>query len=99
MNVQTVSKLVTDNPDLQAKMQQDPVATLQVMAVSSPALVSDKWNYRITIGGITLALLLSVVGAILLAFYGKTAPESIVAIGSGAISALALLLRPQMEKS
>jgi hypothetical protein len=99
MNVQTISKLVSDSPDLQAKMSADPVATLQVMSAAAPALVSDKWNYRITIGGITLALLLSVMGAIVLAFYGKTAPESIVAIGSGAISALALLLRPQMEKS
>ncbi len=97
MNIQGVTKLVSENPDLQAKMADNPVATLQIMSAAAP-IAADKWNYRITIGGITLALLLSVIGAIVLAFYGKTAPESIVAIGSGAISALALLLRPQVEK-
>ena len=99
MNIQAVSKLVTENPDLQARMQQDPVATLQTMSAAAPALITDKWNYRITIGGITFALIVSVVGAEALAFYGKTVPESVVGIGSAALAALALLLRPQTDKS
>jgi hypothetical protein len=61
--------------------------------------VSDKWNYRITIGGITLTLLISVIGALVLAFYGRTLPESVVGIGSAALAALALLLRLPTDKS
>jgi hypothetical protein len=99
MNVQAVTKAVAESPELQARMQADPLATLQALSAMAPALVNDKWNYRITIGGITFSLLASVVGGEILAAYGKTIPESVVGIGSAALAALALLLRPQSEKS
>lgn len=98
MNIQGLTKLVSDSPDLQAKMAADPTGTLQTLSSAAP-LATDKWIYRVIIGGMTFSLIAAVIGAEVLSAYGKTIPESVVALGSAALGAMALLLRPQTDKS
>ena len=98
MNIQAVSKLVTDSPDLQARMASDPVGTLQTLSAGAP-LATDKVIYRVIIGGMTFSLIAAVIGAEILTAYSRPVPESVVALGSAALGAMALLLRPQSDKS
>ncbi len=101
MNIQAVSDAVAASPDLQAKMAQDPAATLQVMsaAVQAMPLATDVWIYRVIVGSMSFALVSAVIGAMILSAYARPVPESVIALGSAALAALALLLRPQVEKA
>ena len=54
-----------------------------------PAYESDVWFYRILVIALGGAVLLSVVGAVIVAAMGKTVPEALVAVGSAAVGALA----------
>lgn len=59
------------------------------------ALHKDVWIYRIVVITLGLAVLISLVGALVLALYGKgQSSEAIVAIGSAAVGAMAGLLVP-----
>lgn len=61
----------------------------------SNALQKDVWVYRIVVIALGLAVLISLVGALVLALYGKgQSSEAIVAIGSAAVGAMAGLLAP-----
>ncbi|MCB9077157.1 MAG: hypothetical protein H6631_06170 [Anaerolineaceae bacterium] len=61
----------------------------------SNALHKDVWIYRIVVITLGLAVLISLVGALVLALYGKgQSSEAIVAIGSAAVGAMAGLLVP-----
>jgi hypothetical protein len=85
--------MVEKSPELQAKLRQDPVGTLQQLA---EPLESDKWIYRIVVSALGLSALLVVAGVFVLkAVDNKTAiPDAMVAIGSAAIAAMAALLVP-----
>ena len=54
-----------------------------------PAYESDVWFYRILVIALGGAVLLSVVGAVVVAVMGKPVPEVLLAVGSAAVGALA----------
>ena len=59
-------------------------------------LQTDKWIYRLVVGVLGLALILTVIGGFTLVLTGQTKPmpEGLIAIGSAAVGALAGLLAP-----
>ena len=57
-------------------------------------LQSDVWIYRIVVAALGLAVLASVVGAIMLAMAVRPIPEVLVALGSAALGGLGGLLAP-----
>lgn len=56
------------------------------------AFEQDQWFYRIIALCLSLVALLSVIGFIVLAVFDKPMPEGLIALGSGAIGALAGVL-------
>jgi len=54
----------------------------------------DRLVYRIVVGALGLAVLVSIGGLIALTFADETAPEGLVALGPAAVGALAGLLAP-----
>ena len=54
----------------------------------------DRWVYRVVVVSLGLAILIAAVGAVVLQYNGHDSPAILVAIGSGAIGALAGLLAP-----
>jgi len=85
--------MVQRSPELQKKLMDDPVSTLQ--SLSEP-LESDKWIYRIVVGALGLSAVFVVIGVFVLKAIDNatTIPDAMVAIGSAAIAALAALLVP-----
>ncbi len=59
---------------------------------SEPAYLRDRLFYRIVAGSLAAIAGLALVGAIVLAAYEKAVPDSVVALGSTAIGALAGVL-------
>lgn len=54
----------------------------------------DVWVYRMVVAALSLAVLASLIGAIILAIEGRSTPELLVALGSAAVGGLAGLLAP-----
>ena len=54
-----------------------------------PAYETDPWFYRTVVIALGLSATGSVIGIVLLAPLGKSSPEALVALGSGAVGALA----------
>lgn len=79
------------DPALAARVKDDPAGAIAGLAAP---LQTDVWIYRIVVGALALAILGAVGGAILLGMNGRTIPEVLLAIGSGAVGALAGLLAP-----
>jgi len=79
------------DPSLAARVKDDPAGAIAGLAAP---LQTDVWIYRIVVGALALAILGAVGGAILLAMNGRATPEVFLAIGSGAVGALAGLLAP-----
>jgi len=93
-NIGTLEQLAAAleaDPALAARVKEDPA---KVIAALAAPLQSDVWIYRIVVGALALAILGAVGGAILLAMNGRPVPEVLLAIGSGAVGALAGLLAP-----
>lgn len=63
-----------------------------VTETPSRAFEQDMWFYRIVALCLSSVALLSVIGFIALAIFGKPMPEGLIALGSGAIGALAGVL-------
>lgn len=94
VKLQSVSELavrVAQDPALEAEIKANPAATIAGLAAP---LQSDVWIYRMVVGALGLSVLGGVIGAIVLAAYGKPIPELLVALGSAAVGALAGLLAP-----
>jgi len=90
---------VTDDPTLINEVKADPVNALkkvanQVVRELPPALTGDVWIYRIVVSVLGLVVLAAIVGAILLGYQWITIPETLTALGSAAVGALAGLLAP-----
>jgi hypothetical protein len=85
--------MVANDPALQDRLRQDPVATLQSLAQPTQA---DKWIYRLVVIALGLTALFVVVGVFTLKALDNatTIPDALVAIGSASIAALAALLAP-----
>lgn len=89
-------------PGLLAKIQANPATELQNLAAqvvkevpSAPPLQSDVWIYRMVVGALGLAALAAVGGTISLSIQKiSPTPETLTALGSAAVGALAGLLAP-----
>lgn len=81
--------------DVQAKLQTDLPTTLREM--SQPPI--DRSVYRIVVVSLGLAIVLSVIGALVLAMMGETFPSELLALGSAAVGAFAGLLAPSPSQA
>ena|ERR1700682_4596670 len=87
-----LATVVAKNPDLQAKMKDDPVGTINELAAP---IQSDKWIYRLVVSFLGLIAFTGLIGLIVLVALGKpTGLEGVVAIASAAVGALGGLLAP-----
>lgn len=91
-SVKELALKVKANPELADMLKRDPAAALETLA--TPAPIPDTLVYRITVGSLGTAVLITLIGAIVLVAFGKQTPEILVAIGSAAVGALAGLLAP-----
>jgi hypothetical protein len=92
--IQYVSELairVAQDPSLASRIKDKPVET--IAGIAAP-LQWDVWIYRMVVGTLGLAVLASIIVAIVIAMSGKELPQILVAIGSSAVGALAGLLAP-----
>ena len=55
---------------------------------------TDVWIYRIVVAVLGLAVVATVIGAIILTLTGRPTPEVLVALGSAAVGGLSGLLAP-----
>jgi hypothetical protein len=62
--------------------------------VMNTRMQSDVWIYRLVVVVLGVAVIASVIGAIMLALAGQSTPEVLVALGSAAVGGLAGLLAP-----
>ena len=96
---------ILDTPGALEELKDNPRSTLEKVAkevtkeLPVPALVSDKWIYRIVVGSLGIVVVLAIIGAIVLSVKtpsGTTIeiPDILTALGSAAIGALAGLLAP-----
>ena len=92
-----LARNVEADPTLLQHFQQDPVAALKSAAALMP-LQTDVWIYRIVVVGLALVIVTAMGGAIALSAYGKAIPETVTALGSGALGAMAGLLVPSPAK-
>lgn len=89
--LEQLAATLESDPALAARIKADPAGAIAGLAAP---LQTDVWIYRMVVGGLALAILGSVGGAVLLAMNGRPVPEVLLAIGSGAVGALAGLLAP-----
>ena len=87
-----------EKPERVEALKQNPIEELPKIiseaANETPAYIGDKFLYRMVAFALGLVILLAAIGAIVLALLGKTTPDLLVALGSGAIGALAGLFAP-----
>jgi hypothetical protein len=87
-----LAAMIAKSPELQQQVKDDPVGTLQNLA---EPLDTDPWIYRIVVTSLGASAVLVVVFVFVLELKGQTSiPDTMVAIGSAAIAALAALLVP-----
>ena len=91
VTLEQLAAALESDPALAARVKADPAEAIAGLAAP---LQTDVWIYRIVVGALALAILGSVGGAILLAMNGRPVPEVLLAIGAGAVGALAGLLAP-----
>jgi hypothetical protein len=89
MMVSEVVDAAANNPALKAQLENDPIGTLSALP-----LQSDVWIYRVVVGALGFVAITAIVGGLVLAAYGKTTPEGVIALGSTALGAIAGLLAP-----
>lgn len=84
---------VAEDPALRQEVANDPVGTLQRLA---RPLDADVWIYRIVVLLLGATILAVVIGAFILVVNKNNAqvPDALLALGSGALGALAGLLTP-----
>ncbi len=88
-NIEELTQLARNDADLRQKIAEDPVGTLETFAV-----VPDTRVYRYTVLALAAALLISLLGSVWLAAGDGDVPDVLIASASGAIGALAGLIRP-----
>lgn len=93
-SVRTVSQLrarLALDQNLRDELSANPESALARIDAEP---IPDTWIYRIVVLSLGLAVLSCIIGAIVLSALGKAIPELLIALGSGAIGALAGLLAP-----
>jgi len=89
------------NKELQEKFKTNPIDAVKEIDRENP-LNHDKWIYRIIVIGLSIAILLALIGAIVLALAEKTNNTVLTiftATASTAIGALAGLLVPAPQEN
>ncbi len=99
MEVQNLVKQMQVDPLLVDRIKDDPVGAIQHAAAYTPPLASDVLIYRIVVLALGLGVVVSILGALTLAFFGKPTPEVVTALGSACVGALAGLLAPSPARS
>jgi hypothetical protein len=94
--VESVSELaarVAEDSELERQLKEDPEGTLR--RVAAP-IETDRWIYRMAVMALGATMLAVVVSALVLKLNDSEAgiPDALVAIGSGALGALAGLMTP-----
>jgi hypothetical protein len=91
MSVGQLAEKVQNDPDLAAKLKEDPHGTLLAQA----AYVSDKQVYRMAIGGLIAVILLVVIGGFIAELWTvganqpkKALPDGLLALGTTALGVL-----------
>jgi len=99
--IRDLAKRVRNDPDYAKVFAKDPAEELKKAAddVDQPAYIGDKLIYRMVVFALTIVVLIAAVGAILLSWNTKAMPESLIALGSASIGALAGLLAPSPVRS
>lgn len=92
MQIQELASAMEADPGLKAKMVENPVGTLGTL--SAMPLQTDVWIYRYVVLALGSIALIAILGGLTLAFFGKTSPEGVIALGSTALGAIAGLLAP-----
>lgn len=99
LSTKEITKYLENNPEKLKALQQDPITELPKViketAQPKPAYFHDKWMYRWVAISLGLVVFTSAVGAIILSGIDKTTPDLLVAVGSGAVGALAGLFAPK----
>ena len=80
--------MAADPPDDWGEAGEEPPAPLR----AEPAFRRDRWFYRVVGGSLAVIAGIALIGAIALAAYDKPVPDSVIALGSTAIGALAGVL-------
>ena len=91
--VRTIAANIASDASLSPEQKATLIKSLS--SIATP-LQTDKWVYRLVVGILGLALILTVIGGFTLVLTGQTKPmpEGLIAIGSAAVGALAGLLAP-----
>ena len=93
--VHDLAQAVANDPQLAQRMSANPAETLTQLSAPPPPLQSDKLIYRSVVWALGLAVLITLIGAIVLtAMKVQEVPQVLTAIGSAAVGALAGLLAP-----
>lgn len=96
MLLNEAAQLVDKNSELQTKMREDPVRTLETMGAMP--LQTDKWIYRGVIVILGLVIIMTVAGSVLLSFYERSIPEGVFVLAGTCAGAMAGLLAPSPNK-
>ena len=99
--IRNLATIAASDAEFRQKLKDDPEAALKMAAATSgePAYRGDKAVYRIVVIALAAVMLVAAIGAIAISWAGKTMPESLVALGSAAVGALAGLLAPSPVRS
>ena len=95
MNVSELAQHVATNPQLADRIEHDPVGEISRIAASDPAYKRDVWTYRLVVIMLGSVALSFVLGSMILFGLGEDElPSGLIALGSAAVGALAVLLAP-----
>lgn len=92
LQIQSVNELLNklnQDPTLVEKIKADPMKA--IADVAQPAYITDRWVYRAVVVILGIVIITSAIGALILS---DKIPDSLIALGSTAIGALAGLLAP-----
>lgn len=93
-----MTKTILNDKDLVAELKTDPAAVLvqqSTAAIDRIPINGDPWVYKIAVGALGALVIIVIGGLIYLdAHRNYEAPESLVALASAAVGALAGLLAP-----
>ena len=93
-------------PSLPRDAEPPPAPTKRTRATrrrlpDDPCMTHDVWVYRIVVASFAAVLILTALGALMLAFTGRDLPQTastlFIALTSGAVGALAGLLAPSPQ--
>ena len=91
-------QLLLSDDNMQKKFKDNPKGTIMDYEEKEHPLGWDKWIYRLAVGGLIVIILAVIISVVIMYSQSKSenfqVPDLFVAIGSGAIGAVAGLLTP-----